>query len=204
MHRFTTCLSLALVACGTEPAPPTAASCAPICAAERAGAATPTAPEPAPAPEGAALTDYEQQLLQPLLDDLRAGVRPLDEQSVGICRGQNKCEDFLGTSPGELAPGDYILQAVLAVPAVGEGWKITLDTECTITRGDSTTNRTSSKDYELKYPGKGRGYRLVPLRRIKSPSPGGAQECTWRITAPHPDGDKVYEGGWKVPAAESP
>ena len=133
-----------------------------------------------------------------------ARIRRLDGSSVVLnyaSQGevQVPCDRFIGTSSKGLEPGDYILQAVLAVPKEGDGWTITLATDCTTTKGDSTTNKSDSKDYELKYPGEGRGYKLVPLRRIKSPGTYGAQSCSWKITAPHPDGDKVYEGEWSVP-----
>ena len=190
-----------LVACGGETIAPTAESCAAICAAaDKAAQPAPAAEAPAPASRGGAtMTEYEQKILGPVLEDLRNGVRPFDDQSVGLCQGKSTCDRFIGTSSKGLEPGDYILQAVLAVPKEGDGWTITLATDCTTTKGDSTTNKSDSKDYELKYPGEGRGYKLVPLRRIKSPGTYGAQSCSWKITAPHPDGDKVYEGEWSVP-----
>ncbi|TNE84533.1 MAG: hypothetical protein EP330_29025 [Deltaproteobacteria bacterium] len=110
---------------------------------------------------------------------------------------------------GELAPGDYILQAELRVPKTGDKgtWKVKVDYECTYEKksesGSSTSTKTSSREYDVVYAGESRGYRLVPLRKIKSPHDGGSSEtCTWKITAPHPDGDKVYEGGWTAPASE--
>lgn len=192
---------LFLVACGGGQAiPPTAESCAAICAADAKTEPAPApAPDPAPSAGGSEMSDYEMKLLGPVLEDIRGGVRPYDDQGIGICKGKDKCDKFIGTDVGELAKGDYILQAVLAVPKQGEGWKMTLATECTTTKGDSTTNKSNTKDYDVKYAGEGRGYNLVPLRRIESPGKYGAQECTYTITAPHPDGDKVYEGKWSVP-----
>lgn len=57
---------------------------------------------------------------------------------------------------------------------------------------DSNNTSTSPKSYDVSY--NPNGYRLVPLRSFSSPNKGGARECTYRIVAPQPDGDKVYEG----------
>ena len=189
-----------LIACGGEVVAPTAESCAAICAADaKAPAPAPEAPAAAPAPAGGnALSAYETQILGPVLQDLREGVRPYDAKSVGICKGKDKCNSFVGTDAKDLPAGDYILQAVLAVPVSGEGWTVDVATSCTTEKDGNTSTNENSKTHEVKYPGPDRGYNLVPLRRIQSPGKHGKQSCTYKITAPHPDGDKVYEGSWNT------
>lgn len=156
---------------------------------------------------GTTVVGFEEELLLPLVEDIRAGVRPWDEQGFGICRGKRTCDEFLGTDVGELPPGEYIMKAEMRVPNVGEPgtWKIRYDTQCVTTRvtptGETTSTSDSSREYDVRFAGSERGYRLMPLRTIESPSNGGRRECTWTITAPHPDGDKVYTGSWSVPAA---
>lgn len=173
------------------------AECAGVCAAEA----------PAEVAAAPALTAFEHQLLDPALEDVRGGVRPFAEGVVGICKGQGKeCEEFLGLTPGELPPGKYMLRGEYRVPRVGAAgtWKLRLERECTITRttedGTVTTNRSGSgKDYDMIYTGEDRGYRLSPMVVIDSPSPVGAQSCTFSLIAVHPDGNSRIEGSWSVP-----
>lgn len=188
---------------------PTQTECGPAECAAICDAAASVAPTDAPAPEptgGTRLSEYEAELVAPILEDVRAGVRPFDEEGIGICRGKRECEEYLGMEVGELPPGEYMLQADVRVPRSGEGWKVELTTECETVRttasGESRTTSDYSRSYDVRYAGEQRGYRLRPLRTIQSPNPGGAQSCTWTITAPHPSGDKVYSGSWSVPAAE--
>jgi hypothetical protein len=163
---------------------------------------------------GTTLTEYEGAVLKDLLVSVKAGIRPYTEASLGICpkhtdpKKKRECEQAPVLEAGELAPGDHILFSEWAVPNVGEKgtWKLKLETECTTTYvgkdgSESTSNRTSSKDYELVYAGTTRGYRLSPLRRITSPSPHGRVHCTYKLTNPHGNGDKVYEGSWSLPEA---
>ncbi len=203
--RWMTAAVWMVVGCGTGPAEVECgpAECAPIC--EGLAEAAPP-PPPAPEPTGVVLADHEAELLAPLLEDVRAGVRPFDDQGVGICRGSRECEVFLGQDAGELPPGTFMLQAELRVPRHGEDWSIEVATECETVRvtdtDESRTTSSSSRSYDVRYAGEQRGYRLRPLRTITSPSPGGAQHCTWTLTAPHPGGDQVLTGSWSVPAAD--
>jgi len=202
-------LGLALGACGgqTECG---AAECADVCARQAAPepAAEP-APEPEPEPE-AALSPFEDSLIGPLVDDVRAGVRPFDDEGIGICKGTTRnCGTYLGTDVGELPPGEYSVHAHLRVPNVGEKgtWKVRFETHCTTIRqtngGERRSDRDYDKEYDVVYAGEDNGYTLAPLTRIRSPGTNGRVECTYTITAPHPDGDKVYEGSWEVPDGSS-
>ncbi len=197
-----------LLACATEP--PERA-----CGPEECAAVCPdplVAPAPAPAEGGpppaeggapaARLSDFERGLLDPVLADIRAGVRPWDEQAIGVCAGKRECTTFLGADAGELPPGDHFLKAELRVPSAGEkgAWKVRVETICTSPRPEGEPEvHTFDRTYEVWYAGPDRGYRLMPLRTIESPSKGGPQKCTWSLTAPHPDGPKVYRGSWSTP-----
>lgn len=182
------------------------AECAAFCAkAATAPAPSPTEPA-APQPAAASsLTDFESAVVAPMLEDIRGGVRPFGKDSIGICKGKRECDEYLGREVGELPPGDYILQAELRVPNTGEAysWKISFATECETVRktesGETRSTSQNSRDYDVRYAGEERGYRLIPLRTITSPSAGGSRHCDWKITAPHPDGEKVYEGSWSTP-----
>jgi hypothetical protein len=180
-------------ACGVTP---DEASCAAICQK-----AAPPASESA-----VKLSAFEEQLLAPVIEDVRKGVRPFDDKSVGICpkaENSRQCDQMLGVSPGELPAGEYILYGNFQVPDVGERgtWTVRLETDCKTTRGagDSGTSSAWSKDYEVVYVGKDRGYVLAPMRRITSPNPTGAQSCTYKLLLKQPAGDQVIEGAWSVP-----
>ncbi|MCA9489958.1 MAG: hypothetical protein KC621_08545, partial [Myxococcales bacterium] len=123
---------LFLLACGA----PTTAECGPAeCAAVCEQSPAP-APASDPVTEGKAgkqgkaggqkMTSFEHQLLDEVLDDVRAGVRPWDDQSVGVCAGKKECTTFLGLDAGELGKGDYMVKAELRVPQIGEKgtWKV--------------------------------------------------------------------------------
>lgn len=187
--------------CGGAPGECGPTECADVCA-------TAGAPAPAAKAGGAplTLTAFEQSLVNPKLEDLRQGVRPRGEKGIGLCKGLDKaCPDFLGTSADVLPDGEYMLRAELDVPDIGEKgtWKVALDVDCSVTKatanGSNTSNSTNHRDYDVIYTGAERGYTLAPLWKIESPNKYGAQDCKYKITAPHPDGDKVYTGSWKVP-----
>lgn len=199
-----------LLACGTSTTP----ECGPEeCAAVCEPSLTEVAPQTAPT-EGKAgkqdhaggaqkMTPFEHQLLDEVLRDVRAGIRPWDEQGVGVCAGKKECSTFLGADAGELPKGDYMVKAELRVPKIGEKgtWKVDFHTECRIDHGSSEPEvRTYDRSYDVWYAGPDRGYRLMPLRTFESPSKGGAQNCTYTLTAKHPDGDQVYTGSWSTPA----
>jgi hypothetical protein len=188
-----------MTACGGEPAQCDAAACADICAA------TPV-PEPAGA-AGLELTAYEQDLLDPVVKDVRLGVRPFNEEGIGICKGTSQCDEYLGREVKDLPPGKYMIRAELEVPDVGDKgtWKVDFSTECVTIKetanGETRSNNEYNRSYDVVHNRAERGYRLQPLRTIESPSKYGKRECKWKLVAPHPDGDKVYEGFWSVPAA---
>lgn len=200
----------ALTACGStttvagECGP---AECADVCASREAPAAgSATGAVAAAASGGGSLTAFEKTHFDPLLEDLRAGVRPWDDKSTGICKGSGKdCTEFVGTEVTDLPPGEYMMRAELRVPKNG-AWKVRFDTECTVTKktanGESSSTNTSSKEYDVNYLGEERGSRLSPLYKITSPNPYGAQSCKWTLTGLHPDGDQVYTGSWSVPGKE--
>lgn len=195
-----------MVGCGSNGGECGEAECAAICE----GAATPEQATPDAPKAGAAttLSDFEKSLVEPMLKDIRDGVRPFGENAVTLCKGTSRdCEESLGTSPGELAPGKYIVKAELRVPKTSQDadtWQVKFSTDCTITSvdGKSTSQRSYDKSYNVRYAGEERGYNLVPLRIIESPRNGGSEVCEWKIEDLHGDGDRVIASGtWTVPAA---
>lgn len=163
----------------------------------------PECPEPTPVVDDQAaqsasaqqhsLSDWEAELLSEPLEDLRAGVRPFHPEGFGICRGVQRCEEFLGTDPGLLPSGDYMVYAELRVPQLGEGWRANFELNCDIQReGQETRPYEYNRSYEVAYSGPNRGYRLAPMMRIKSAEPDGAlRDCRYSLTPSRPDGESA-------------
>ena len=139
-----------------------------------------------------ALEAWEVDLLQPPLKEIRQGVQPFGEDSLGVCAGVTECDTFLGLSPGDLPSGDHMIRGELAVPSVGEGWAARFHLECQVV---TTTGRETTVDHENTYPlvhtGPKRGYMLQPLWRIQSPHPQGSRDCTYTLFSIRPDGTET-------------
>ena len=140
-----------LLGCGGgAPAECGPAECADVCAKE--------APAPAPAPDaapsagtGVDLNGFESSLLQPLLDDLRGGVRPFGDEGIGLCTGEKECDKYLGlTHSDPLPPGKHMVKAELLVPNIGPPgtWKVTFDPECTTTRVTAIVSLKTGSVYQ--------------------------------------------------------
>lgn len=190
-------LSVALTLAGCASKPCGDAECAPVC--EKAAAAN--------SATSLTLTPFEKGLVDPMLADIREGVRPFSENSVGFCKGNGKeCEEFLGFDVGELPPGQYMIRADVRVPKTGEPgtWKLKLDTKCVTTRqtanGEVSSESNNTRELDVRYAGEDRGYRLSPLYTVESPSKGGARKCTWVLSAPNGDRVQEWKGSWATPA----
>ncbi len=184
-------LCLASASCGT-----------PDCTLEQCGDWCPSGDEE----PAVALTEFEAELMAPILADLRAGVGPFGDDGFGICRGAGTCEEFLGADAGELEPGAYMLRALVRVPPAGE-WSLRVRTQCEVTgarRGapDEVTTEEFDRTYTLRYPGPERGYPLQPVLSLDSPRERGSAECFWEFTAPGPDREQRWEGSWSVGPGE--
>ncbi len=211
MRRLVIGMVLAAVGCGGGAGECGPAECADICAKEAKTAAPAPAKEaPAAAPKDERLTDFEKAVLADTIDSVKAGVRPYDAEGFGVCKGKGReCEGFVGADAGQLPAGDYMIQARLAVPQIGgdDTWRVHFATKCeTIRVGadgkETRTPREHDKEYQVRYAGPDRPYRLSPLRRITSPAKGGRQECTYTLTMVRPDKEEVLKGSYTVPAAE--
>lgn len=168
----TTLLLLTALACNDDAGDcPTCPACPEAAAAAASGA-----------PGETTLEAWEAALLKDQLDDLRAGVRPYGERGFGLCTGTKTCKEFLGTEPSRLEPGSYLLRAELAVPQLGEGWKAHLERTC----DDGGTPYT--RDFDVRYAGAGRGYRLEPLFRVEVKAGDKAKSCTATLTPVRPNG----------------
>lgn len=156
------------------------------------------------------LSPEQISFLEPLMSDLKAGVRAWDDKSVGVCTGQGKeCGSFVGREVVEPLPaGQYMLRAELAVPKLGgKGtWQLRYELECEIViaeeGGERTTSYTRDKTYDVHYIGDERGYRLSPLHTIESPRKRGTETCRYTLTGLGPATMEPMRGGWVIPEAE--
>ena len=131
------------------------------------------------------------------------GVQPWSDESWGICTGIQKCEQYLGKDAEALPEGDHVLFVELKVPALGDGWKMKFHWSCdTHNIHGRTTFQEHEKEYTVRYSGPNRGFRLLPLWRIKSPHAQGARECDYQMTAIRPDGTagETWGGSYKTPS----
>ena len=156
-----------------------------------------------------ALSAAEKELLSSHIEDLRAGIRGFDENSIGICvQGAKKseCAEYLGTDAKNLPEGKYIMYAKLTAPKIApEGkWKVEFSKDCTRIKktknGESKTTNNYSKSYNINFGPK--GYRLAPLATIASPGKHGSEECTWSLKFHNVNGVKEVTGSWSLPEKE--
>ncbi len=162
----------------------------------------PACPEPPPAPK-LVLDDWEAEVLAPVLAELRGGIARWDEEAWGICEGTRACDRYLGADAADLPPGDYLVQAILQVPAQGGPWKVAFDVKCkTAIEGRPDAEQHHEREFEVKHTGSHRGYPLRPLWKIKSPHPQGARSCTFELTGLRSDGQvlETWTGSYSTPA----
>ncbi len=156
-----------------------------------------------PEPTGPQVEAWEAALIQPSLDSIRAGVQPWSDESWGLCTGIQKCEQYLGRDAEALPEGDHVLFVELKVPEIGDGWKMKFHWSCdTHNIHGRTTFQEHEKEYTVRYSGPNRGFRLLPLWRIKSPHAQGARDCDYQMTAIRPDGTEgeTWGGSYKTPS----
>ena len=188
-----------LFACGQ--APPAPADC-PECPSCEEATEAPTGESPA-----VALTEWEAEVLSEPLAELRAGVTLHSDTSFGICPGVQRCEDGAPgvTDPGTLPTGDHIIFAELQVPELGGQWGARFHLECVTTSANgSTSDWVHDREFEVRNGGPTRGFRLMPLARVKAPHPAGARECSYSLTPITPDGreGEPFTGSYSTAAPE--
>ena len=169
------CLSVLLVACGGSGEP------APAPSAPAAGPAPAAAPTPAPeAPAERVLSEAEFELLKPTLEDLRAGVRPFSDQSLGVCKTDGRsCVEYVGMDAGELPPGDYLFWAEMRAPKLSRDadWEVTFATDCETERASGSSSSRNEKTYAISTPAKSTATGFgsapsAPARWGGRPAPG--------------------------------
>ena len=93
------------------------------------------------------LSSAEEALLKSSIEDLREGIRPFDEKSVGICVGTGReCVEYKGKDAQNLPEGDYILFARLTAPKITpeEKWKVEFSKDCETVKKTKNVERTRS------------------------------------------------------------
>jgi len=184
---------------------------------EPAPDAAPTAESP-PTAGPATLTDAEANLLWPSLSELRQGVRPFSDQSVGICRCNGPCgktcDEFIGLDVENPPPGRYQVRAALHTPRHMPDTMKTVDFAHTCTKlrkrkhGEQKTESSGSKPIRIRRGKKAHGFRISRSLEFVSPSKLDELKCDWSYTIHNLDGDKTIKGSYRVtnaaPAAPVP
>ena len=118
---------------------------------------------------GVALEPWEEELLGPVLDELRAGIVLHGDEPFGVCRGASGCDEFLGQDVGDLPEGDFLLRAELKAPAVGEGWTVDFRVDCTTTTG-ATRSSTPARPTATGCSPSGRSSPRTPAAPATAPT----------------------------------
>jgi hypothetical protein len=148
---------------------------------------------------------WQRAVLAPYVEELSNGLQPYGEKGFGVCEGRDRsCDNFLGSKAPELEPGEYVVRAEVAVPALGENWKVQFKIACETTRANGkVTPYSHERMYDIKHIARDdRGYRLHPLWTIQSPHKQGARSCTYELVPYRPDGStgSTWTGSYTTPA----
>lgn len=196
---------LVLLSCDVQPRPCGAEDCAKDCdlllpggrLRERAPSQT-----DGPSPE---LTAAEYAAFEDALLDIRAGIRPWSDDSVGVCVGANGCVESLGPNPGVLPPGSYVVSADLRAPkAKGEFWRFVFRQRCAATHPTDPDAERELIDIEQEHPvawvSETRPASFGALATITSPHPDKHLDCAWHLELHNPLKVELIEGTYEVPA----
>ena len=192
--------------------PPSAPAATPAPVVPPPPAATPTTP---PRPTGPlVLSPAEMDAFGDSLQDLRAGVRPFDDKSVGICRCNGPCgkacDEYIGLVADKPPAGDYQVRAALHTPRLmpDSMLQIGFEHECTVTiegkNGSRTSTDTYNRTFQIGKSNRKHGYRLTRTKTFKSPRTKGRRHCTWRYRLPGVGGEKTIEGSYTLEPRTTP
>jgi len=109
---------------------------------------------------------------------------------------KKNCIDYLERDVSDLPEGSYVLHARLGVPSDGEAWPVSLTTHCRKNGSDGARKERGSTT-NVSAGSKEDGYRLWGLTVDVPGDQAWASDCTWELSAPHPQGDNVFVGSWK-------
>jgi len=157
---------------------PPAAPTAPAALATPAPPAAPPAEVEIPRPAGpVVLSPAEVATFGEAIEDLRGGVRPFSEQSVGICRCEKSCgrdcEEYVGLVANNPPEGNYQVRAALHTPRLmpDEMLQVKFEHACEVTIEGKHGTRTSTDNYDRTFQlGKSNrkhGYRLAMTKTFE-------------------------------------
>jgi hypothetical protein len=139
------------------------------------------------------------------IEDPGTGIRPISPDALGLCRlespdaSKKDCSDFVGRDVDDLPPGDYVLLARLDVPRDSKKWPVRFTTWCTRI-GSEKERKERTSEGTVSAGSKELGYRFWALSFNVPETAGWASDCTWKLSAPHPEGDNEFVGSWSFTA----
>lgn len=162
------------------------------------------APDPADPSRPLTLDDHEWAIFGPLLQDMRAGARPLGEKGLGWC-ADAACASFLPRGASTLPAGRWQLRATLAVPeSRGHSFHGRFEHTCALSGmtedGEKRTQDQSEKDLEVRAEPGREGVALDALVEVVSPDPQWHRTCAWELSFENPRGTDVWSGRYEVPS----
>lgn len=189
-------LAVGALTCG-EPAPPcTTLECEASCA--KSGIAAVRAPPQARPVQVLSAAEVEQ--FRPLLDDLRAGARVVDN-TWGLCRGEGRCEQLLVQPDDPLPAGVYHVEIPYRLPRLARpgDWSVELLESCLARQGSGST-RLEREDRRHEVFGLDDTEGVVRGLTFTSPAPHGLRRCAWRAIFRDPNGNNlVLDAHYAVP-----
>lgn len=182
-----------LLACRVAPPDCSAGACEPICEqTERASLALHRAP----------ISDLAAQILADDIADLRAGVRPVQPDSIGLCAGSTSCARPLPQEDAILPASGGVLRAIVQLPRRMPESQIKAFAYC------PPPSRSLEWRAEViaRPSAPGEPVRIDPL--LKIPPLDEALRCNWQVTIEHPSHSQTITGTFRserlsvAPAAE--
>ena len=188
-----------LISCGQADAVCGDRECAALCAQPPSGPASHDVTAVTPQ-----WSDFEAELLSPLLSEMKDGVRLFDTATgLGVCRGQRRCDTFVGRDVDELPAGEFMVRAELKVPRSGPRgtWEVAYKNTCDVIDVDGNVGDQTvfERTYSVQWGGPNRAFRIDPIERITSPNPAGAMRCAYTLTPLHPGAIEAWTGTYGVP-----
>jgi hypothetical protein len=103
----------------------------------------------------------------------------------------------------DLSEGDYVLLARLDGPDDKLAWPVTLSTHCRKLGSDQDRKERGAPS-DVSTGSAEHGYRLWGMGFNVPGDAAWATDCTWTLSAPHPDGANEFTGSWtfQPPASE--
>ena len=148
--------------------------------------------------------EWELAVIQPQLEEIRAGVQLAGPDGLGICEQDSEtrgCASFLGRSPELLPEADFYFRAILKVPRESSGWKVSFTNACKLTHPDGRIQELQPGPQVREVKWKGGTASTLRLSSFKAPGTVGDRDCSYTLISLRNDGKETarYTGEFHIP-----